>query len=35
MGVVRVEVSAETPEGETRVATGRVSLHLNRESATS
>lgn len=35
MGVVRVEVSAETPEGEKRVATGRVSLHLRRDSATS
>jgi uncharacterized protein (TIGR00369 family) len=32
MGVVRVDVSAKTADGEKRVATGRVSLHLSRES---
>ncbi len=32
MGVVEVEVTADTPSGERRVAVGRVTLHLDRES---
>jgi uncharacterized protein (TIGR00369 family) len=30
MAVVRVDVTADTPEGEKQVATGRVSLHVDR-----